>query len=338
MSATATAASLFGLDTGSYQPHPVHGPDRTYIESNCYTDVIVELLHGRGDEPLAALGCLVRCDFEGDQWTFFKPPPEDLEDLFGIDIHEMQPYRALPLQILEQLAQGRTIIVELDAWFLPDTAATSYRSEHVKTSVAVEAIDLERRWMRYFHGPGLFELSGEDYDGVFRLDADPDPRILPPYAELVRFDAGPRLTGDELRAAARRSLRRHLRHRPASDPFARFGAHLERELPVLLESGADAYHAYAFATVRMVGAAFELAASATDWLLGSAASAATEPMAEIVDRCKVLGFRLARLRAFDPQPLISALSASWDEAMTALEAAVSDAPPRAEDRTGRRDA
>ena len=38
----------------------------------------------------------VRMDFEGDQWTFFKPPPEDLERLFGIDIHEMQPYRPLP--------------------------------------------------------------------------------------------------------------------------------------------------------------------------------------------------------------------------------------------------
>ena len=35
-------------------------------------------------------------DFEGDQWTFFKPLPEELEPLFGIDIHEMQPYRPLP--------------------------------------------------------------------------------------------------------------------------------------------------------------------------------------------------------------------------------------------------
>ena len=47
----------------------------------------------------------------------------------------MQPYRALPDQIAEQLAAGRTMTVELDAWFLPDTAATSYRREHVKTSV-----------------------------------------------------------------------------------------------------------------------------------------------------------------------------------------------------------
>ena len=51
--------------------------------------------------------------------------PEDLERLYGIDIHEMQPYRSLPEQIAEQIAAGRTIIVELDSWYLPDTAATA---------------------------------------------------------------------------------------------------------------------------------------------------------------------------------------------------------------------
>ncbi len=84
----------------------------------------------------------VRMDFEGDQWTFFKPFPEDLELLYGIDVHEMQPYRPLPNQIAEQIVQGRTLIVELDSWYLPDTAATSYRSEHVKSSIVAEAIDL----------------------------------------------------------------------------------------------------------------------------------------------------------------------------------------------------
>ena len=100
----APSASLFGLDPATYQPHVVHvGAGRTYLETNCYTDVIVELLHARGDEPLAAMGSIVRLDFEGDQWTFFKPDPGDVERLFGIDIHEMQPYRPLPRQIAEQI-------------------------------------------------------------------------------------------------------------------------------------------------------------------------------------------------------------------------------------------
>ena len=319
---SSTYRSLFELDAATYQPHAVHGHERTYAESNCYTDIIVELLHGRGDEPLAALGCLVRTDFEGDQWTFFKPPPEDLEDLFGIDIHEMQPYRPLPLQIAEQIDAGRTIIVELDSWHLPDTAATSYRREHVKTSVAAEAIDLERGWLRYFHGPGLYELDGDDYAGIFHLAGGVAAEVLPPYTELVRFDAGPRLAGGELREAARRSLRRHLGHRPASNPFDRFAAQLEVELPLLLQAGPEAYHAYAFATVRMVGAAFELAASASEWLLGADARAASEPMRAVVEGCKVLGFRLARRRQFDPGPLLAGLSGAWAEAIGALEEVV----------------
>src|ERR1700710_1323118 len=117
--------SLLGLDPDAYRAHPLHGSERTYAETNCYTDVLIELLHARGDEPLAAMGFTVRMDFEGDQWTFFKPPPEDLELLFGVDIHEMQPYRDLPEQVEEQLLRGRTLVVELDAWYLPDTASTS---------------------------------------------------------------------------------------------------------------------------------------------------------------------------------------------------------------------
>jgi hypothetical protein len=310
--------SLFGLEVSTYEPHAVHGAGRAYPETNCYTDIIIELLHARGDEPLAALGCLVRSDFEGDQFTFFKPPPEDLEELYGIDIHEMQPYRPLPTQIAEQIDAGRTIIVELDSFYLPDTAATAYGRAHVKSSAIAEAIDAEACFLRYFHNAGLYELEGDDYRGVFRLDGEPSREILPPYTELVRFDAGPRLEGDGLRAAARELLRGHLRHRPNSDPFTRFGEQLERELPTLLAGDLEAYHAYAFASVRMIGAAFELAASHAAWLLGEDATKATEAMQAIVDNCKVLGFRLARRREFEPAALIESLGASWSRALDTL--------------------
>ena len=82
---------------------PSTASDRTYPETNCYTDILIELLHARGDEPLAALGV----DWSG--WTSratsgrsSSPTSGDLEALFGIDIHEMQPYRPLPHQIAEQ--------------------------------------------------------------------------------------------------------------------------------------------------------------------------------------------------------------------------------------------
>ena len=82
--ATTGMVSLFGLDPATYVPHALHTPgERTYTETNCYSDILIELVHARGDEPLAVMGFTVRMDFEGDQWTFFKPPPEDLEELFG---------------------------------------------------------------------------------------------------------------------------------------------------------------------------------------------------------------------------------------------------------------
>jgi Domain of unknown function (DUF1839) len=311
--------SLSGSDPRDYQPHSLHATDRSYLESNCYSDIVIELLHACGYEPLAAFGHLVRMDFEGDQWTFFKPPPDDLETLFGIDIHEMQPYRPLPIQIAEQIELGRAVIVELDSWWMPDTAATSYRSQHVKTSVAPDAIDPDRETMHYFHSAGLYELSGEDYRGIFRI-GQTDDAILPPYTELVRFDAGMRLEGDRLRQAALGTLRRHLAHRPASNPFARFGARLESDLPSLLGGGLEEYHAYAFATVRMAGSAFEIAADHAGWLFGTDATETRTAMGEIVDGCKALSFRLARRRQFDPGPPIAGLAGAWERAMAGLEA------------------
>ena len=314
--------SLTALDPATYSSHALHGPGRTYGETNCYTDILIELLHARGMEPLAALGCTLRMDFEGDQWTFFKPFPEDLQLLFGIDVHEMQPYRPLPEQAAEQLEQDRTLIVELDSWYLPDTAATTYRTEHVKSSVAIDGIDLDGERLRYFHGTGLYELAGEDYRGVFRLGGDFTEDVLPPYTELVRFDAGACLQGGELHEATRALLRGHLAHRPADNPFARFGAQLERDLPRLLAGDASEYHAYAFATVRMAGSAFEVARNQAEWLLGDAAEGAAQALQRIVEGCKILSFRLARRRAFEPEAALFALAAAWDEAMELLDAAV----------------
>jgi hypothetical protein len=320
MSAPATELlGLFGLDPIHYRSHALHAPERTYVETNCYADALIELLHARGDEPLAVMACAVRVDFEGDQWTFLKPPPGDLELLFGIDVHEMQPCRPLPEQIAAQLASGRTLIVELDAWYLPDTAATSYRTEHVKSSIVAEAIDPAGERLRYFHATGLHELAGEDYRGAFRLGRPFSADVLPPYTELVRFDAGPRLCGDELREAARGLLCGHLERRPVTNPFARFGAQMERDLPRLLHGAAADYHAYAFATVRMAGSAFEVAASHVDWLLGDAGAPACAALTQIVEGCKALSFRLARRRAFEPEETVAALAAAWDEAQDRLD-------------------
>ncbi len=319
MSKTGTGlVSLFGLDPGTYERHELHGADRAYPETNCYTDILIELVHARGDEPLAMMGCALEIDFEGDQWTFFKPRPEDVERLYGIDIHEMQPYRPLPDQIAEQIEVGRTITVELDSWYLPDTEGTSYRASHVKSSIVPESIDREAERLRYFHGAGYFELEGEDYRGVFRLGPELPGDVLPPYTEIVRLDAGPRLEGERLRDEARRLLVEHLDRRPETNPFERFGSRLESDLPGLLEGDAQAYHDYAFATVRMAGSAFEAGASHAAWLLGEGGAGAVAAMGRIVDGCKVLSFKLARRREFDPAPAIGDLARAWEDCFVEL--------------------
>jgi Domain of unknown function (DUF1839) len=319
---TGRMISLLGLDPTSYRSHALHGTDRVYPETNCYTDILIELVHARGLEPLAMMGGALGVDFEGDQWTFFKPRAEHLVALYGIDVHEMQPYRPLPDQIAEQIERGRTIAVELDSWYLPDTAATSYRSEHVKSSVVAESIDREGETLRYFHGPGYFELGGEDYRGVFRLGRPFSDDVLPPYAELVRFDAGEPLAGQALRSAARRILAETVAAGPRANPFERFGEQLERDLPRLLEGDAAAFHAYAFATVRMVGSAFEAGGSHVEWLLGGEADPASAAIGRVVEGCKALSFKLARRREFDPAPAIAGLASAWEATFAGLGDAI----------------
>lgn len=310
--------SLLDLDPASYRSHPLHADGRSYSETNCYADVLIELLHARGDEPVAALGRTVRTDFEGDQWTFFKPDPHDLESLFGLDIHELQPYRPLPDLIAEQLSAGRTLIVELDSWFLPDTHATAYRREHVKSSAAIAAIDPAAKQLHYFHNRGLYALADEDFDGALRLGVPPGDDHLPPYAEIVRFDVGERLRGDRLATAARSLFVEHLRRRPRTNPFLRFAEALDADLPRLLEQSHDEYHAYAFATVRMAGSAFELCSEHLEWLFGEDAHDARLRLDAIVAASTALSFRLARRRPFDPAPVLADAAAAWDDAMQAM--------------------
>ena len=303
--------SLQTLDPASYEPHPVHRPDFGYPETNCWTDVIIEILHASGCEPLAGLGCTLALDHEGDQFTFFKPRPDELEALYGVDVHELQPYRSLASHIDTQLAQARTLIVEVDAWWLPDTAGTSYRSAHVKTAIGIASLTPER--LVYFHNAGLFSLSGEDLRRVFV------PDLLPGYVEVVRFDTGPRLAGAELHGLSRELLRDHLLRRPSRSPFVGFGEQLARELDAVIALEPDDVHVFAFATTRMAGAAAALAAAHVRWVLGDAATEAAACLDRVSTTTRTLTMRLMRRKPFDPTELLSALSSQWAEAHERLD-------------------
>jgi Domain of unknown function (DUF1839) len=142
--------------------------------------------------------------------------------------------------------------------------------------------------------------------------------VLPPYAEIVRFDDRLRLSGDDLAAAARTSLRQHLDRAPRVNPFIAFGEQLEGDLPRLLDGEQNDYHDYAFATVRMAGAGFELCGAHVRWLMGGDADVACDAFGSIVDAAKLLSFKLARRRPFDPSPVVDQMADAWARAFGAL--------------------
>jgi hypothetical protein len=315
-------ARLLPIDRATYQVHPLHREDRAWPETNCYVDLWIELLHALGLEPVAAMAFTVAADHEGDQWTFFKFPLEDLAESFGIDVGELTVWRPLAEAILTQLQRGRTVVVELDAFHLPDTAGVSYRLEHVKTSVAVQSIDLGARRLEYFHNRGFHALEGEDFDDVLHRDAPPDPRLLPPYVELVKLDRLQRPGPERLARLAAGQLRRHLARRPSTNPVRAYADAFARDVEALQAEPAR-FHAYAFATLRQLGANFECAAAFTRWLGGPAADAAA-PFERIASTAKAMQFRLARVSAgkpYDGAAALAAMAAAWDEGMAVLAAA-----------------
>ena len=163
------------LDVEHFVPHPLHASERTWSETNCYVDVWIEVLHALGLDPVAAAAFTLSCDFEGDQWTFFKYPPEDLRTLFGIEVAELNVWRPVVDHVEEQFGLGRLCTVEVDAWFLPDTRGISYREVHEKTTIVPTRIDRAARRLDYFHNAGLFTLVDDDFDGLFHLGGPVDP-------------------------------------------------------------------------------------------------------------------------------------------------------------------
>ncbi|WP_442967160.1 DUF1839 family protein [Rhizobium sp. GN54] len=321
---TLGVASVFpGLDPATYRPHALHDHERMWPETNCYVDLWIEVLGAQALPPEAMLGFTLTQDFEGDQFTFFKVPLEDLEVLYGIRCTELAIYDRVERHVAEQIGRGRLCLVEMDSFYMPDTRGVAYRLEHGKTTVAINRLDLGSRTLDYFHNAGFFRLEGEDFDGLFQLDAPADALPFLPYTEFAKFPAARPAETDTARAA-RRLLRFHLQRRPADNPVAAFAAVFPGQVEAVAERPFGFFHKYAFNTLRQLGANFELAASHLDWIapdgtLTDAAAAARR----IAENAKSVQFQLARAvtrKRFEPlatalDPAVSA----WDEMIAVLE-------------------
>ncbi len=308
---------ILPLDPARYVRHPIHGPERVWAETNCYVDVWVELLHAWGFDPVAALPFTLAIDFEGDQWTFFKYAHADLEQLYRLDVQELAVWRPLVRHVEEQVGRGRPVLVELDSYYLPDTAGTAYQREHVKSTVAVVAIDVPARRLGYFHNQGYYHLEGADFARVFRLDGPPDPTVLPPYVEFVKRRGAPAPVGDELVLASLQILRRQLRRLPPANPFEKFKERFQADLDSLMGAGLETFHLYSFATLRQFGACYELAATYLNWLRERTHKPLDGPVAAftaLATGAKTLQFQLARAigrkKPLDLSPL-DGMAASW---------------------------
>jgi hypothetical protein len=315
-----------GLSPTSYVPHALHDASRDWTETNCYVDLWIELLHARGDDPRASLGFTAALDFEGDQFTFFKFPPRDLERIHGAWVGELSIYDSVEKHAEEQIARGRLTLVEVDAFYLPDTRGVSYGIEHTKTTIGVNGIDRNARQLGYFHNAGYFALEGADFDGVFGRANPPGPTNtnLFPYVEFVKF--GERLP-DSARRAAAMGLLSHYASAVTQNPVRAFASVVEADARALSDRDPAFFHKYAFNTLRQLGANFELLASHLDWLVeigGPSHDDATRACKAISTSAKSFQFQLARAvtrRKFEGLAgLLSGLSQSWDDALGGLRA------------------
>lgn len=318
-------AVVAGLDPASYKRHALHGEQSLWLEKNCYVDLWIEVVHALSLEPLAMLPFTLAIDFEGDQWTFFKPSHGELRDLYGIDVQELTVWRPLLEHAKEHLTAGKMISAEADAFWLPDTAGTDYRRQHTKTTIVLNELDIAGQRLGYFHNAGYFVLEGADFVQTFRLDAPPDPTFMPLFAELVRTDRLLRRPPQELAEMSRELVTRHWNFRPASNPIPRFRERFERDLPWLQSQGPAFYHAWAFATIRQAGAGFELAARNLQWLAASGYAAlapAAEAFESLAASSKTFILKAARAvntrRAFDGDALFNEMSRAWQRGMDTL--------------------
>lgn len=324
----ALAVSVFAfrsIDPASYERHELHRTGAAWGEKNCYIDVWIEVLSALGLDPYACLPFVLAVDFEGDQWTFFKPPHEDLAELYGLDVQELNVWRPLLEHAEEQLAGRKLVLTEADSFYLPDTAGTDYRQNHVKTTIAIQELDAAAQKLRYFHNGGYFELAGDDFVRTFRVGAPHDPTFLPLFAELVRLSRVKALPGDALAKRSIALLCKHLARRPSDNPTTRFRERFPRDLAWMKSEGLGAYHAHAFAHARQLGAAFELAALYLRWLERHG-ERDLEPIAAqlmtISDNAKSLILKTARAvsakREVDFAPMFDAIERAWEGGMTAL--------------------
>lgn len=317
---TTQAVSVLPLSAAGYTVHALHRQDQAWLQKNCYVDVWIELLHALGLQSEAMLGFTVALSFEGDQWTFFKPPHRDLCELYGLEVEELNLWRGnLVDHALHHLSEGKLVIAEADAFWMPDTAGTDYHEQHTKSTIVINMLDVAQRKLGYFHNHGYFELADDDFTHLLRHGYPADAGYMPFFAEFVRLDRLRRPSQKELIATSTRLLRSHLARLRTENPIRRFAGQFPKDVAWLQSEGLPLYHRYAFATLRQLGSNFELSANYLAWLSQHGEAGLEDAQAafqDIAGGTKALLLKTARAvntkRPVQFQELLDDMARAWD--------------------------
>ncbi|GCF08028.1 DUF1839 family protein [Dictyobacter arantiisoli] len=309
--------SVSTINVAEYQAHWLHNGDLSWRQSNCYVDLWIEVLHRLSLNPIASFAFTLAADFEGDQWTFFKVPLHDLFLLYGIDVQELNIWQSLLEHVSVQLSRNRLVLVEVDAFYLPDVHDTSYQQAHEKTTIGIHTLDIEERTLGYFHNSGYYTLQGADFDGIFQ------ERALPPYVEFARFDYLNQKSDAELAAIALDLTKKYVARRPRQNPFIEYTQQFQEFFAAPPEL--EGFHKYAFATLRQYGSCYEYAAVFLKWLAEHDVPrwlVPAEHFEAISGTTQILMLKAARMaktkKPFDYRALLASLQDHWDQAMDAL--------------------
>ena len=166
------------------------------------------------------LPLLAAIDFEGDQWTFFKPPHDELRELYGVDVQELNVWRPLrraragaPRGRQAGQHRGRRVLAARHGRHrLPARSTRRRRS-------CIQDLDLERAPPRLLPQRRLLRARGRGLRAaVPRSTRRPTRRSCRCSPSCVRVDRVVRRPVAELRAMSRALLARHLARRPADNP------------------------------------------------------------------------------------------------------------------------
>lgn len=321
--------SFVGLSRLAWRgPHAWHQGERIWSATNNRLDVWIELLHTLDLEPEPLLMATLCSDFEGDHWTQTRISSTDLWSCYGVVVEELFIWRPLLAHVVEHLEFGHAMLIEVDAFHLPDMIGSSYQREHAKTLIAVTGYDRNAHRLRYIHGAVGAEVGGDDLDAL--VTAGIGSAQLPPHTLLVKLDRVIQRTAQERAQLGVALARFHATRMPSRNPIRALGDSLRSHGSWIAGGDAEHYQRWAYATLQQCGAAFELSADVCRWLShnGQPVADAIAPMRLVATSARVLHQRLVRVsqsgRMPDVSQTVDEMARAWDDAASVIRPLYAD--------------